>query len=84
VHYGVPVHTEPQSKEHTMQVLCTTKQATSQVLLLLMAAGHWPLQVHGSSPEKSLSPPFIIILHKPLDATLRTHIEQIPNTQVVD
>lgn len=66
-----------------MQIICGTKQAVSQVLLLLMNAGHGPLDVYGLSPEESLSPPFTITLPQPLDAALRTQIERSPDTQII-
>ena len=67
-----------------MHIICVTKQAASQVLLLLMTANLGPIQICGLSPEESLSPPYTITLPQSLDAALRTQIEQIPDTQVVD
>jgi hypothetical protein len=67
-----------------MHIICTTKQAASRALIVLMAAGHRTIDVYGLSPEKPLSPSFTITLPQPLSATLRAHIEQILDTQVVD
>jgi hypothetical protein len=72
------------TQEQGMQIICATKQATSQLLLLLMAAGYMPMQVHGSPPEELESPPFTISLPQPLAAALRTQIEQLPSTQIID
>jgi hypothetical protein len=73
----------PQSKEHTMQILCTTKQAAYHGILLLMTAEHLPIDVYSSSPEETLSPLYTITLFQPLDVTLRVQIEQIPDTRII-
>ena len=67
-----------------MQIICETQEATIHVLLLFMHANLWPIHIYGTAPDDMQAPPFIIPLPRPLDATLRTQIEQIPDTQVVD
>ena len=66
-----------------MQIICTTEPAASQVLFLLMIANLWQRDDFSVALMDILAPPFSFILHKPLDATLRAQIEQIPDTQII-
>jgi hypothetical protein len=67
-----------------MQIICTTEAAASQVLFLLMVANLWQRDDFSIALKDILSPPFVIDLHRPLDATLRAQIEQIPDTLIID
>ena len=66
-----------------MQIICATQQAASYVLLLFMTAQLGPIDIYTFSQKETRSPRFTITLRQPLDATLRTTIEGIPDIQII-